>query len=171
MLVAVCGPNEATPDELAQAEQLGALLASAGVTIVCGGRGGVMAAVCRGAKRSGGTTIGILPGTDPREANEWVDYPICTGIGEARNLAVVASGAAVIAVGGGLGTLSEIALALKLGRPVISLGSWPLDPALLARTGHGIIAATTPEEAVRRALECLRSRSTSHQPTDGGETT
>ncbi len=159
MQVAVCGPNEATPDELAEAERLGELLAAAGATVVCGGRGGVMAAVCRGAKRAGGTTIGILPGTDPREANAWVDYPICTGIGEARNLAVVASGAVVIAVGGGLGTLSEIALALKLGRPVISLGSWSLDPALLARTGRGIVAATTPEDAVQRALAYLRPTS------------
>ena len=115
-----------------------------------------MAAVCRGAKRGGGATIGILPGTNPREANEWVDYPICTGLGEARNAVVVASGQVVIAIGGGLGTLSEIALALKLGRPVITLHSWPLDPALLARANARIEEATSPDEAARRALELLR---------------
>ncbi len=156
MLVAVCGPNEATAEEETMAEQLGELLARAGVTIVCGGRGGVMAAVCRGAKRGGGTTIGILPGTDPQEANAWVDYPICTGLGEARNAVVVASGQVVIAIGGGLGTLSEIALALKLGRPVITLYSWPLDPTLLARAKVHIEETTTPEETARRALELLR---------------
>uniref|UniRef100_A0A7C1FT32 TIGR00725 family protein n=1 Tax=Thermomicrobium roseum TaxID=500 RepID=A0A7C1FT32_THERO len=156
MLVAVCGPNEATVEESMVAERLGELLARAGVTVVCGGRGGVMAAVCRGAKRGGGATIGILPGTNPREANEWVDYPICTGLGEARNAVVVASGQVVIAIGGGLGTLSEIALALKLGRPVITLHSWPLDPALLARANARIEEATSPDEAARRALELLR---------------
>ncbi|MCX2727310.1 TIGR00725 family protein [Thermomicrobium sp. 4228-Ro] len=153
MLVAVCGPNEATDEEVALAERLGELLARAGATVICGGRGGVMAAVCRGAKQAGGTTIGILPGTDPREANRWVDYPLCTGIGEARNAVVVASGQVVIAVGGGLGTLSEIALALKLGRPVIALRTWPLDPELLARTGARLVTVTSAEEAAQRALE------------------
>ncbi|MFN3336890.1 MAG: TIGR00725 family protein [Thermomicrobium sp.] len=167
MLVAVCGPNEATVEESTVAERLGELLARAGVTVVCGGRGGVMAAVCRGAKRGGGATIGILPGTDPQEANEWVDYPICTGLGEARNAVVVASGQVVIAIGGGLGTLSEIALALKLGRPVITLCSWPLDPALLARANAQVEEAMTPDEAARRALELLRM---AHR-NEGGEQT
>lgn len=157
MLIAVCGPNEATDEEVALAERLGELLARAGATVICGGRGGAMAAVSRGAKRAGGTTIGILPGTDPREANEWIDYPICTGIGEARNAVVVASGEVVIAVGGGLGTLSEIALALKLGRPVIALRTWPLDPGLLERAGARLIEVTTAEEAAQRALELCRT--------------
>jgi len=158
MLVAVCGPHEATAEELALAEELGERLARAGATVVCGGRGGAMAAVCRGAKRAGGTTIGILPGSDPGEANPWVDYPICTGIGEARNMVVVASGAVVIAVGGGLGTLSEIALALKLGRPVIGLRTWPLDPALLERAGARVEVVATAEEAAARALAHCRTR-------------
>lgn len=157
MQVSVCGPHEATAEEVRLAERVGELLARAGVTVVCGGRGGVMAAVCRGAKRAGGTTIGILPGLDPHEANEWVDIPICTGLGEARNAVVVAAGRVVIAVGGGLGTLSEIALALKLGRPVLALRSWPLDPALLARAQASIAEVATPEEAARRALELLRA--------------
>ncbi len=157
MLVAVCGPNEATEEEVALAEELGERLARGGATIVCGGREGVMAAVCRGAKRAGGTTIGILPGTDPAAANAWVDYPICTGIGEARNAVVVATGRVVIAVGGGLGTLSEIALALKLGRPVIGLRTWPLDPALLERAASRVQYVTDAAEAARRALDWLRA--------------
>jgi hypothetical protein len=158
--VAVCGPHEATPEEQALAERLGELLAVSGLTVVCGGRGGVMAAVCRGAKRRGGQTIGILPGTDPSDANEWVDHPICTGLGEARNVVVVASGRVVIAVGGGLGTLSEIALALKLGRPVIALRSWPLDASLLSRAGATISEVATPEEAVNQVLAVLSVQST-----------
>jgi len=158
VIIAVCGPHEATPDELQLAEQVGELLARAGHAVVCGGRGGVMEAVCRGAKRAGGITLGILPGVDPTQANPWVDYPICTGIGEARNLAVVATGQAVIAIGGGLGTLSEIAFALKLGRPVVLLASWDLDHHQLHRSVHQarLSYATSPEEAV--AFACSSSQ-------------
>lgn len=156
MQVAVCGPSEATSEEEALAERVGELLAATGATIVCGGRQGVMAAACRGAKRAGGVTIGILPGVDPAEANEWVDYPICTGMGEARNLTVVASGQVVIAIGGGLGTLSEIALALKLGRPVITLHSWPIEPSFLERAQRAVRVVTTPEEAVEQTLALVR---------------
>lgn len=154
MMVAVCGPNEATPEEERHAEALGAALAARGCTVVCGGRGGVMAAVCRGAKRAGGTTIGILPGYDRRAANPWVDYAICTGMGEARNAIVVATADVVIAVGGGLGTLSEIALALKLGKRVVSLGSWRLEAGRLARqdAAHRYHHARTVDEAVASAL-------------------
>jgi hypothetical protein len=154
MMIAVCGPNEPSEDEATLAEEVGRLIARAGGTLVCGGRGGVMAAACRGAKLEGGATIGILPGYDANEANEWVDYPISTGLGHARNAIVVASGDAVIAVGGGFGTLSEIALALKMGKPVISLGSWDLDPQRVARFGADLryLPAQSAGEAVALAL-------------------
>lgn len=157
-MIAVCGPNEPNAEEIALAEQVGALIGHAGYPLVCGGRGGVMAAACRGAKAAGGVTIGILPSYDPTEANEWVDYPIPTGLGHARNAVVVASGEAIIAVGGGFGTLSEIALALKLGKPVIALGSWELDPNRLERFASqaGLATASTAAEAVAIALSHLR---------------
>ena len=129
-----------------RAEEVGRLLAEAGATLVCGGRDEVMAAAARGAKSAGGTTIGILPGESAADANEWIDHVVVTGIGHARNLAVVASGHAVIAVGGAWGTLSEIALARILGRPVVVLEpGWGVE-------GEGVVRATTPEEAVELAL-------------------
>ena len=157
-MIAVCGPNEPTEDELGLAEEVGRLIGRAHCPLVCGGRDGVMAAACRGAKQVGGTTIGILPGYDPATANEWVDYAIPTGLGHARNAVVVASGDAVIAVGGGFGTLSEIALALKMGKPVIALGSWELDPTRVARFMHDSTyhAATSADEAVSMALSYVR---------------
>ena len=126
------------------AEEVGRLLAESGCTVVCGGRGEVMAAAARGAKAAGGTTIGILPGETRAEANEWIDHVVVTGIGHARNLAVVASGDAVIAVGGRFGTLAEIGFALTLGRRVVILEpGWDVEGALRART---------PNEAVELAL-------------------
>jgi uncharacterized protein (TIGR00725 family) len=141
--VAVVGPGEAGPDELETAEEVGRRLAQAGTIIVCGGLGGVMGAACRGASAAQGTTIGILPGADRASANEWVTIAIPTGLGELRNGLVVRAADAVIAVGGGHGTLSEIALALKSDIPVIGIGTWDID---------GVEEADTPEEAVRRAL-------------------
>ena len=127
-----------------RAEAVGRLLAERGCTVVCGGPGEVMAATARGAKSAGGTTIGILPGEDPSDASEWIDHVVVTGTGHARNLAVVASGEAVIAVGGRWGTLAEIGLARTLGRPVVILEpGWEIE---------GIERAATPEEAVERAL-------------------
>ena len=129
----------------ARAEQVGRLLAQRGAVVVTGGRGEVMAAAARGAKSVGGTTIGILPGETRADANEWNDHVVVTGIGHARNLAVVASGDAVIAVGGRYGTLAEIGFALVLGRRVVVLEpGWEVD---------GVLRAATPEEAVRLALE------------------
>jgi uncharacterized protein (TIGR00725 family) len=130
------------------AEEVGRLLAERGATVVTGGLGEVMAAAARGAKSVGGTTIGILP-TETREAaNEWIDHVVVTGIGHARNLAVVASGDAVIAVGGRYGTLAEIGLALTLGRPVVVLEpGWEVEGAQRART---------PSEAVEFALAAAR---------------
>jgi hypothetical protein len=126
------------------AEEVGRLLAERGCTLVCGGRGEVMAAAARGAKSAGGTTIGILPGETRADANQWIDHVVVTGIGHARNLAVAASGDAVIAVGGRYGTLAEIGFALTLGRRVVVLEpGWDVDGALRART---------PREAVDLAL-------------------
>ena len=127
-----------------RAENVGRLLAERGCTVVCGGRGEVMAAAARGAKAAGGTTIGILPGETRGGANEWIDHVVVTGIGHARNLAVVASGDAVIAIGGRWGTLAEIGFARVLGRTVVILEpGWELE---------GIERAATPAEAVDRAL-------------------
>jgi uncharacterized protein (TIGR00725 family) len=126
------------------AEEVGRLLAERGCTLVCGGRGEVMEAAARGAKSAGGTTIGILPGETRHDASEWIDHVVVTGIGHARNLAVAASGDAVIAVGGRYGTLAEIGFALTLGRRVVVLEpGWQVDGALRAKT---------PSEAVDLAL-------------------
>jgi uncharacterized protein (TIGR00725 family) len=133
----------------ARAEEVGRLLAQRGATLVCGGRGEVMAAAARGAKAAGGVTIGILPGEARAEANPWIDHAVATGIGHARNLAVAASGDAVIAIGGAWGTLSEIALARVLGRPVVVLEpGWSLE-------AEGIHRASTPAEAVELALRLV----------------
>ena|SRR5215469_14098010 len=132
----------------ANAEQIGRRLADAGATVVTGGLGEVMAAAARGARSVGGTTIGILPTESRESANEWIEHVVVTAIGHARNLAVVASGDAVIAVGGRYGTLAEIGLALTLGRPVIVLEpGWQVD---------GTRRAQTPAEAVEFALEAAR---------------
>jgi hypothetical protein len=126
------------------AEQVGRLLAERGATVVTGGLGEVMAAAARGAKGAGGTTIGILPGETRLDGNPWLDHVVVTGIGHGRNLAVVASGDAVIAVGGRYGTLAEIGFALTLGRPVVVLEpGWQVE---------GTQRAQTPEEAVELAL-------------------
>lgn len=128
--VAVVGAGEATDEQVAAAEVVGATLAAAGAVVVCGGLGGVMAAACRGARSAGGTTVGILPGTSRADANEWVDVAIPTGLGEGRNAIVVRDVDAVVAVGGAYGTLSEIALALRAGVPVVGWRTWELtDPA------------------------------------------
>ena len=130
-----------------RAEELGRLLGERGVTVVTGGRGEVMAAAARGAKSAGGTTIGILPGESRAGGNAWNDHVVVTGIGHARNLAVVASGDAVIAVGGRYGTLAEIGLALTLGRPVVVLEpGWQIE---------GTMRAQTPEQAVELALAAV----------------
>ena len=130
----------------ANAEAVGRLLAEQGCVVVTGGRAEVMAAAARGAKSAGGTTIGILPGESLSDRSEWIDHAVATGIGHARNLAVVASGQAVIAVGGSWGTLAEIAFARRLGRPVVILEpGWRVE-------GEGIERAESPAEAVELAL-------------------
>ena len=120
-VVAVVGAGRATPEDETAAHRIGLGLARAGATLVCGGLGGVMAAACAGAREADGTTIGILPGTDRRDANPHVTVAVPTGLGEARNALVVRAADAVVAVGGAYGTLSEIAFALKAGVPVVGL--------------------------------------------------
>ena len=130
-----------------RAEEVGRLLAERGCTVVCGGRGEVMAAAARGAKSAGGTTIGVLPGESRADANEWIDHVVVTGIGHARNLVVAGSGDAVIAVGGAWGTLTEIGFAGVLGRPVVILEpGWRIE---------GVPRAETPAEAVDAVLSLL----------------
>jgi uncharacterized protein (TIGR00725 family) len=148
--IAVAGPGEAAPPELAWAEEAGAAVAEAGAGLVCGGLGGVMEAACRGARSRGGLTLGLLPGTDREAANGWVIVAVPTGLGEARNVLVVRAADAVIAIGGGWGTLSEIALAMKAGVPVVGLGTW--EPALAGAPAAGIVVAPDPRAAVAEAL-------------------
>jgi len=150
MIIAVIGNSACSLEEAKLAESVGALLAERGVTLICGGLGGVMEAACRGATSKGGLTIGILPGQDPSMANPWVEVPVVTGLGEARNVVVVKSAQAGIAVGAGYGTLSEIAYALKSNIPVIGLSTW-----FLSRNGReddSIIKVKTALEAVDRAI-------------------
>ena len=150
LVVAVVGGGMCSPEEAALAEAVGRGLAEAGATLICGGMGGVMAGACRGAKSARGLTIGVLPGYSATDANPHVDVPIVTGMGEARNVIIVRTASAVIAVGGEFGTLSEIAFALKLGRPVIGLGTWEL--AKDGQPAQTIVQVRTAEEAVRLAL-------------------
>ncbi|HEX3621729.1 MAG TPA: TIGR00725 family protein [Acidimicrobiales bacterium] len=150
LYVAVSGGGDADPATCRLAEALGRELAGRGAVVVTGGLGGAMEAACRGAKAAGGTTIGILPGDERADANAWVDVAVPTGLGEGRNALVVRAADAVVAVAGGFGTLSEIALALRLGRPVVGLGTWEL-----ARNGQpepAIVVATTPAEAAEAAV-------------------
>jgi uncharacterized protein (TIGR00725 family) len=136
----------------ALAEEVGRRLAEAGATVVCGGRGGVMAAVSRGAARAGGEVIGVLPGNDPGDANPDCTHVVATGVGHARNLAVVGSGEVVIAVGGEWGTLSEIGHARAIGRTVVALRSWGLVGRDRMEDTPGIVPAETADEAVAAAL-------------------
>ena len=151
MMVAVIGDGFCSADTSLLAEEVGRLLAQKGAAVVCGGLGGVMEAACRGARSAGGLTIGILPGTSRHEANPYVDIPIVTGMREARNVIVVSSAQSVIAVRGSFGTLSEIAHALKLGIPVVGLGSWELSQESRDEPGR-IIPAADPVDAVHKAL-------------------
>ncbi len=126
LYISVIGGGSCGATEYALAEEVGRLVAKEGATLVCGGLAGVMEAAARGAKEAGGTTIGILPGHERTPANPYLDHVLTTGMGHARNLAVVSSGDAVVAIGGGYGTLSEIGLAAKIGRPVVILAGWQL---------------------------------------------
>lgn len=148
--VAVIGGGHAPEAECDQAAMVGRALAEAGAVLVCGGLGGVMEAACRGAQDGGGMTIGIVPGSDRHSANSYADVVVATGLGEGRNVLVVRNADAVIAVGGEYGTLSEIALALQAGVPVIGLGSWEL--AKRGRPVPDIVEASDSADAVDKAL-------------------
>ncbi|MFH1031205.1 MAG: TIGR00725 family protein [Chloroflexota bacterium] len=153
-IIAVIGGGQPSPEEDKLAEEVGRLLAKNGVILVCGGLGGVMEAACRGASLEGGLTIGILPGDNPQSANPYVQIPIVTGLGYARNIAVVKSAQAVIAVGGGYGTLSEIAHARQANVPVVGLNTWQLSKD--GQIDTSIIPAKNPKEAVEKAIKLAR---------------
>ncbi len=145
--IAIIGAR-ACDDEVTQiAEQMGGLLAKHGYTIICGGLGGVMEAACKGAKANNGTTIGILPGDNPDDANPHVDIAIATGMGVSRNLIIIRSAIAVVAINGGFGTLSELAFALQLQKPVVGLGTWDVS--------DNIVIASDPDDAMQKLTKLL----------------
>jgi uncharacterized protein (TIGR00725 family) len=149
-IIGVIGAGTAGEEILGMAEEIGRLIAEHGCLFICGGMGGVMEASARGAKQAGGTTIGILPQPDRHTANPYIDIPIATSFGEARNLIIVRTSDILIAVGGKYGTLSEIAFALKAEKPVIGLHTWDIP---------GIIKAETPAEALEIAIKLLTGKS------------
>ena len=154
IIIAVIGGEHPSPEEARLAEEVGRELARQGAAVVCGGLGGVMEAACRGASSEGGMTIGILPGNNPETANPHVQIPIVTGIGYARNIIVVQTAQAVIAVAGSYGTLSEIAHARQLNIPVIGLKTWVLSNK--GQQDDSIIRAENPTEAVDKALSLTK---------------
>lgn len=160
--IAVVGEGDPRGTEavhlLAWAEEVGRTLAAAGATVITGGLGGVMRAASQGAASAGGMTLGILPGDDRGEANEFVRVAVATGLGVARNLVVVTAADAVVAIGGRHGTLTEIAFALRMGRHVVGLGSWRLEPAQLV-PGPKLHRARDPHEAASMALRLAAERS------------
>jgi len=145
--IAVAGGAQASPGEYETARAVGRLIAENGAVLLCGGLGGVMEAACRGAQEQGGTTVGIISGTG--DGNPYLGIVVRTGLGHGRNVLVAQSGDALIAVGGSYGTLSEIAIALKIGCPVFGLSTWEIE---------GVVSCGTPGEAVKRALDVARER-------------
>ena len=164
MIISVIGSsNPTTREHVELAEEVGRELARRDIMVVCGGLSGIMEAVCRGAKSEGGTTIGILPGRAAAEANSYVDIPIVTSMGYSRNVIVVHTGEAVIAVGGAFGTLSEIGHALSDGIPVVGLKTWPLTTnGDGGDIGGSIIPAESPADAVDKALAAVAATSDHH---------
>ncbi len=157
MQIAVIGRGDCSDEEYEIAEAVGRLIAENRATVCCGGLGGVMEAACRGAKEAGGTTVGILP--DTGDGNAYLDVAVRTGMGHARNVVLVHSADAVIAVGGSYGTLSEIAVSLKTGKPVYGLSTWKIK---------GVRACAGPEEAVSLAVRAGRPSRPSRSPRDPG---
>jgi uncharacterized protein (TIGR00725 family) len=150
MIISVIGDSSCDKDTYSLAEEVGKLIAKKGWTLVTGGLGGVMEATSKGAKEAGGITVGILPGFSKEEANRYVGIPITTGLSHARNIIIARSADALIAISGGYGTLSEIAIALKLGKPVIGIKTWS--------NIEGIIKVNFPQEAIEKILELTRPR-------------
>jgi uncharacterized protein (TIGR00725 family) len=155
LYIGVAGASRPAPGLLEQAEVLGRRLAEAGAVVMCGGGPGVMEAVCRGARSAGGTTVGLLPGLDRREGNPYLSVAVPTGLGQGRNLLLVRSSDAMVAVGGGFGTLSEIALALRTGVPVVGLATWSLH--LDGGPVDAFPVADDAETAARLAVGAARS--------------
>lgn len=153
--IAVVGASASHKDELDAAHEVGKLLAGRGCIVITGGMAGVMEAASRGASEAGGTVVGILPDSDDSRANEFVGVPIPTGLGYARNVLVVRASHGVIAVGGKVGTLSEIAFALNENIPVVGIGTWEFDEVRLGR--RGVISAESPADAVGKILELVSS--------------
>jgi hypothetical protein len=147
MIISVIGAGSCDKKIYGIAEEVGRLIAKKGATLITGGLGGVMEAASKGAKEAGGITVGILPGFSKDEANPYVMIPITTGLSHARNIIVVRSADAVIAISGEYGTLSEIAIALKLGKPVVGIKTWD--------NIEGVVKVDSPEEAVQKILELL----------------
>lgn len=154
LYVAVIGGSDAPADVCRTAETVGRRVAEAGALLLCGGRTGVMEAACRGAKDAGGTTIGFLPGEERGTENDHVDIALPTGMGEMRNMLIVHASDVVIAVGGEFGTLSELAFALRIGKPVIGIGTWELSKG--GEVSDAIRVVEDPAEAVRLAVELAR---------------
>jgi len=150
LFISVIGGSDCSEEEAQFAEEVGRELAKRGATLICGGLEGVMEAACRGAASQGGVTVGILPGDNRQDANPYVQIPIVTGMGYARNAIVAKSGQAVIAIGGSYGTLSEIAHALQSDIPVVGLGTWSLSRG--DKEDRSIIIAQNPVDAVEKAL-------------------
>lgn len=148
-IVGVIGASEVSPTLYAAAEAIGREVAARQAVLITGGLAGVMEAASKGAKAAGGLTIGILPGLSPNDANPYIDLPIATGLGEARNVIIVRTADVLIAVGGGYGTLSEIAFALRLQKPVIGLDTWDV--------AESIVRVQTPQEAIVEAFARLES--------------
>ncbi|MBD3381747.1 MAG: TIGR00725 family protein [candidate division Zixibacteria bacterium] len=146
--IGVIGAGQCNSEITTKAFELGQEIARSGAILVCGGLGGVMRAVSKGARAEGGVTIGVIPGDSKEDANEYIDYPICTGMGQARNLVIINTADVLIAVAGQYGTLSEIGFARKSGKPVISLGSWEIDDS--------IVRAENAKEAVQLALQAIQ---------------
>jgi uncharacterized protein (TIGR00725 family) len=157
--IGVIGPSEAPLELYSLAEDVGRLIAEAGAILICGGGAGVMEAASKGAKSAGGITVGILPGTNESEANQYVDIPIVTGMGHGRNIINVWSSEVIIAIGGGYGTLSEIALALRTNKAVIGLSTWDFSIQGI-RASADYVQVRTAKEAVRAALERITPKST-----------
>jgi uncharacterized protein (TIGR00725 family) len=156
IFIGVIGGSDVSPQIAKLAEEVGREIARQGAALVCGGMGGVMQAACKGASDEGGITIGILPGENRHDANPYVRIPIMTGIGYARNVTVVKSSQAIIAIDGSYGTLTEIGYALQSGIPVIGLKTWTMS--ISDREDKNIIRAKNPEEAVEKAVALIKNK-------------
>ena len=157
--IGVMGAGSCDTDTARLAREVGREIGRTGAILICGGRGGVMEECARGAKEAGGLTVGILPGSNPEDANDWIDLPIATDLGNARNVINVLTSDVIIAIRGGSGTLSEIALALKVGTPVIGLETWELTPPP-GQSIPSVCRVDTPASAVATAARIARDRRT-----------